>query len=210
MFSSENRVSSEQYFDNVIVHRCVSLIASSASHVPWLVYKNHGNRVVVPNHLAAKLLKKPNPEVSGADFFTEVISNLLLYGNSYIFLAGFDTSNASGIYSLHSKAVEIIVQGNRAVAYRYRNSNSEKTYPIDSTNRMSRVLHFKNYHPSNHLYGLSSLAAAAKSINLYSQTLAWNRALLKNAVKPSGALVFQDGNGYMNYSAASDRVSKQF
>ncbi|MFK7968235.1 MAG: hypothetical protein AB8B68_03655 [Rickettsiaceae bacterium] len=57
MFSSENRVSSEQYFDNVIVHRCVSLIASSASHVPWLVYKNHGNRVVVPNHLAAKLLK---------------------------------------------------------------------------------------------------------------------------------------------------------
>ena len=209
MFSSENRVSSEQYFDNVIVHRCVSLIASSASHVPWLVYKNHGNRVVVPNHLAAKLLKKPNPEVSGADFFTEVISNLLLYGNSYIFLAGFDTSNASGIYSLHSKAVEIIVQGNRAVAYRYRNSNSEKTYPIDSTNRMSRVLHFKNYHPSNHLYGLSSLAAAAKSINLYSQTLAWNRALLKNAVKPSGALVFQDGNGYLN-DEQFERLQQQF
>lgn len=210
IFSSENRVGSEQYFDNVIVHRCVSLIASSASHVPWLVYKNHGNRIVLaPNHLAAKLLKKPNPETSGADFFTEVISSLLLHGNSYLFLAGLDASSASGVYSLHSKAVEIVVKNDRAIAYRYRNSSSEKTYPIDDASRMSRVLHFKNYHPSNHFYGLSSLAAAAKSINLYSQTLSWNKALLKNAVKPSGALVFQDGNGYLN-DEQFERLQQQF
>ena len=210
IFSSENRVGSEQYFDNVIVHRCVNLIASSASHVPWLVYKNHGNRMVLAaNHLAAKLLKKPNPETSGADFFTEVISSLLLHGNSYLFLAGLDASSASGVYSLHSKAVEIVVKNDRAIAYRYRNSSSEKTYPIDGVSRMSRVLHFKNYHPSNHFYGLSSLAAAAKSINLYSQTLSWNKALLKNAIKPSGALVFQDGNGYLN-DEQFERLQQQF
>jgi hypothetical protein len=36
IFSSETKVGSEQYFDNVIVHRCVSLIASSASHVGFV------------------------------------------------------------------------------------------------------------------------------------------------------------------------------
>ena len=210
IFSSETRAGSEQYFDNVIVHRCVSLIASSASHVPWLVYKDRGNRrVFARDHLAAKLLKKPNPEASGADFFTEVISNLLLHGNAYLFLAGFDASAASGIYTLHPNAVEIIVKENRPVAYRYRVSGTEKIYPIDNINRASRILHFKNYHPSNHLYGLSSLAAATKSINLYSKTLDWNKALLKNAIKPSGALVFQDGNGYLS-DEQFERLQQQF
>ena len=35
IFSSESRAGCKQYFDNVIVQRCVSLIASSASHVTW-------------------------------------------------------------------------------------------------------------------------------------------------------------------------------
>lgn len=210
MFSSENKVGSEQYFDNVIVHRCVSLIASSASHVPWLIYKNQGSkRVLIPNHQASKLLKKPNAESSGADFFTEVISNLLLYGNGYLFLTASDGSSGSNMYNLHPRAVEIIVKEDRAIAYRYRSSSFEKTYPIDSRSRMSRILHFKNYHPSNNLYGLSSLVAATKSINLYSQTLSWNKALLKNAVKPSGALVFQDGNGYLN-DEQFERLQRQF
>ncbi len=210
IFSSEETISAEQYFTNVIVHRCVSLIASSASHVPWLVYKNQGNkRIFADNHLVAKLLKKPNSEISGADFFTEIISSLLLYGNSYLFLAGYNNSSVSGIYNLHSKAVDIITKENRPIAYRYRAYGTEKLYHIDSTSRVSRVLHFKNYHPSNHLYGLSSLSAASKSINLYSKTLDWNKALLKNAVKPSGALVFQDGNGYLT-DEQFERLQQQF
>jgi hypothetical protein len=48
IFPSEETVGSEQYFDNVIVHRCVSLIASSASHVPWLVYKKQGVKRFLP------------------------------------------------------------------------------------------------------------------------------------------------------------------
>ncbi|WPX99006.1 Phage portal N-terminal domain protein [Candidatus Megaera polyxenophila] len=44
IFPSEETVGSEQYSKNVIVHRCVSLIASSASHVPWLVYRKQGSK----------------------------------------------------------------------------------------------------------------------------------------------------------------------
>lgn len=209
-FYSEDKAGHENYYSNVIVHRCVSLIASSASHVPWLIYKNRGtDKVYVEHHLVAKLLKRPNPEVSGADFFTDLISGLLLYGNSYIALAGLEKSKPSGLYNLHSKAVEIITSNNKPTAYRYRSNGTETIYPIDNLTRKSQILHFKNYHPSNQLYGLSSLEAAAKSINLYSKTLEWNRALLKNAVKPSGALVFQDGNGYLT-DEQFKRLQQQF
>lgn len=209
-FSSEERVGCEQYLNNVIVHRCVSLIASSASHVPWCVYKNHGSKMVLTeNHFINKLLKKPNPEISGADFFTEVISNLLLYGNSYIVLTGPQTGAPSGMHILHSKSVEVMTAKNRPVSYRYRNSGHEQVYPIDNLTRVSRVLHLKNYHPSNPLYGLSPLEAASKSINLYGKTLDWNKALLKNAARPSGALVFQDGNGYLT-DEQFERLQQQF
>jgi len=209
LFSSENTVSYEQYLNNVVVHRCVSLISSSASHVPWMLYKNHGNSSVLENHPAARLLKKPNPEVSGADFFTEVVSSLLLHGNSYIFLAGSDKSIPSGMYTLHPKSVEIVSHHNKPVAYKYRSLSGEKIYSIDHISRISRILHLKNYNPANSLYGISSIQAAAKSINLYAKTLEWNKALLKNAVKPSGALVFQDGNGYLT-DEQFERLQQQF
>ena len=128
------------------------------------MYKKHGSKkIYADNHIAAKLLKKPNPETSGADFFTETISSLLLYGNSYVFLAGYDGSSASGIYNLHPKAVEIITENNRPTAYRHKSFGGTKLYPIDRISRISRILHFKNYHPSNHLYGLSSLTAAGNT-----------------------------------------------
>jgi HK97 family phage portal protein len=210
LFLSEESVGHEQYFNNVIVHRCVSLIASSASHVPWMVYKNQGSRTsLAPNHFVMRLLKKPNPETSGADFFTELISNLLLYGNSYLLLSGPNNSVPSGMHLLHSQSVEILTSNNRSVSYKYRFNGAERVYPIDPVSRISRVLHFKNYHPSNHLYGLSPLEAAAKSINLYSKTLDWNKALLKNAARPSGALVFQDGNGYLT-DEQFERLQQQF
>jgi len=200
-------VGPNSYSQNVIVHRCVSLIASAASHVPWLVYKN-GDRNI--NHPLIRLLKRPNAEKSGADFFTEIISSLLLFGNSYV-LSPFPENQApKAIYNLHAKATEIIFQDQKPVAYKYKTlSGADKIYPINQVTKMSGVLMLKNYHPMNQHYGLSSLEAAAKSINLHSKTMEWNKALLKNASKPSGALMFQDGNGYLTDEQFA-RLKEQF
>ena len=37
----------------------------------------------------------------------------------------------------------------------------------------------------------------------------WNKSLLKNATRPSGALVFQDGNGYLS-DEQFERLQQQF
>ena len=69
-YTEDDRVGAESYKNNSVVHRCVSLIATSASHVPWHVYKDCGeHKKLLSKHPAAKLLKNPHPEKSGADFF---------------------------------------------------------------------------------------------------------------------------------------------
>jgi HK97 family phage portal protein len=199
----------ESYKNNNVVHRCVSLIATSASHIPWHIYKNHGDhKKLIPNHPAAKLLKKPHPEQSGADFFTENISSLLLYGNSYMLTT---TSNHQPLelYNLHPTSVEHVLAEQQLIAYKYRNNNQNKTFHIDPITRMGQVLCLKNYNPSAGQKGLSALSAASKAIHLHAKIMDWNKSLLKNSIRPSGALVFQDGNGYLT-EEQFERLQQQF
>ena len=206
--------SATDYAKNIIVHRCVNLIAQSASHVPWKVYiKRASSRELSENHPANTLLKKPNPELTGADFFTKIVSHLLLYGNSYIILNSISKNSISGLYALNPQNVEIKFQKHIPVAYSFRSAEdsgaSEQLFPIDRVSRQSKLLHIKTFNPSDPHYGLSSIAAAAKAINLHHKTLEWNMSLLRNSSRPSGALVFQDGNGYLS-DEQFERLKEQF
>lgn len=197
--SSDVRVGVESYRKNVIVYRCVNLIAQSASHVPWLVFKDkRNNQELIKEHPIYRLLKKPNPEKAGADFFGEVIAHKLLFGNAYILSASEGNMPPKEIYLLNAPATEIVFNQNYPIGYRYNAINGEKIYHIDPISRMSKVLHLKNYHPTNQYYGLSCLEAASMPIDLHIQATHWNSALLKNGARPSGALIVKDGNGYLS------------
>ncbi len=57
------------------------------------------------------------------------------------------------------------------------------------------VLHLKLFHPTDDHYGFSPLEAAAFAIDVHNSSGAWNKALLDNAARPSGALVFDARDG---------------
>lgn len=198
------------YKSNTIVHRCINLIATSASHIPWLVFiNNKGNKESTAHHPAIELLKHPSHGQSGADFFTENLANLLLYGNSYILIRLDHKNKPLSMHNLHPSLMEYSIINSKLVAYTYGHSQNKKTYKIDSIEQKSRVLHLRNYNPLDNISGLSSLAAASKAINLHNKVMDWNKALLQNAAKPSGALVFQDGNGYLSDEQFA-RLQQQF
>jgi HK97 family phage portal protein len=54
---------------------------------------------------------------------------------------------------------------------------------------MSSVLHLTLFHPADDHYGLSPMEAAATALDIHNAAGAWNKALLDNAARPSGALV---------------------
>lgn len=210
--NQEEFASSNSYQTNVIVHRCIDLISVTASHVPWKVYQYHTKGLAEnPTHPANFLLKKPNSEKAGADFFTEVIASLLLYGNSYIATLQNENASPKSLHFLHPNAIDTVIRNNQLIAYKYKPAPNikEVLYPVDTQTSISRILHIKNYHPNNSLQGLSPLKAATKAILLHNQTMDWNKSLLSNSTKPSGVLAFQDGNGYLT-DEQFERLQQQF
>ncbi len=200
-FASENRpiASAESYKNNVIVYRCVNLIAQSASHVPWIIQiKRNKTTEKLDSHSLYDLLSQPNQTTAGADFFTEVISSLLLFGNSYILGSNDVSGMPKSLYILPAKQTEVIVNNGIIYGYKYRHEKGESIYKINRITSRSNVLHLKNYHVSSSIYGLSCLHAASMPIEIHNQTSMWNYSLLKNGARPSGALIMKDSSGYLS------------
>ncbi len=58
---------------------------------------------------------------------------------------------------------------------------------------VAAVLQLKLFHPVNDYYGLSPIEAAATAIDIHNAAAKWNKALLDNSARPSGALVYTTG-----------------
>ncbi|MFN9111911.1 MAG: phage portal protein, partial [Bacteroidota bacterium] len=71
----------EGYRQNVIVFRCIHLIARSAASVPWRLLCN-GQQL--QDHPLLDLMHRPNPRQGGAAFIESLFAYWLLSGNSYI------------------------------------------------------------------------------------------------------------------------------
>ena len=71
----------EGYEENAIVHRCIQLIANSASAVKIDIYDGDN---LLENHELISLLNRPNPLQSGVEFFSSLYSYLMISGNTYI------------------------------------------------------------------------------------------------------------------------------
>jgi HK97 family phage portal protein len=186
------------YTQNVIVYRCVNLISQTASHVPWQVFIHRaGKKNLSNNHSISALLKKPNINKGGAEFFAELIASKLLFGNAYILGVAIDNASPKALYLLPSQNTNVEIQNGKAIAYKCNVNNTSKLYPIHAISCMSKVLHIKSYNPKNPILGLSALEAAAASIEVHTMASKWNSGLLKNGARPSGALVMKDPNSYL-------------
>jgi len=100
-------------------------------------------------------------------------------------------------------------------AYRYTVDDKAVDFPVDKISGRSRVLHLKNFHPTNDWYGLSPIEAAAYSIDQHNQSSHWNQALMQNGARPSGALVVrsEQGGGVLSeeqYQRVKLQIDEQF
>ena len=69
------------------------------------------------------------------------------------------------------------------------------------------------FHPANDHYGMSPIEAAATAIDIHNAASAWNKALLDNSARPSGALVYTAKEGQLNseqYERLRDELRENF
>ncbi len=198
-FFKNSVIGPEEYSNNVIVYRCVNIIAQGASHVPWVIYENNGTKKKIEhkNYPLYNLLKKPNNMQSGAEFFASLVASKLLFGNSYIACYG-DGSTISSLYLLHPNHIELKLKNGSPSHYVYKNNGKETHFPINHKTQKSQILHIKSYNPNSPYVGISAINAARKSIELHNLTCEWNSSLLKNGARPTGALIMKDSSQYLS------------
>ena len=69
------RLSQEGYQQNAIVYRCINEIANGASAVKFQVFDGDTQ---IENHPLEMLLKRPNPQMAGSEYFQALYSYLSL------------------------------------------------------------------------------------------------------------------------------------
>ena len=194
------------YIKNAIAYRCVNEIAQGACSVPFKVMSGDD---VIEEHPVLSLLQRPNPMMSGSEYFNSLYSYLLLCGNSYILRSGPDFGEPQELHLLRPDRIRI-KGGARAIpeAYEYViNGKVVERYMVDQETGIGEVKHLKNWHPLDDHYGLSPMAAAAVDIDQYNLAGKHNVNLLYNGARPSGAVIFkpQDDSGMPTYLSESQR-----
>jgi HK97 family phage portal protein len=71
------------------------------------------------------------------------------------------------------------------------------------------ILHLTQFHPLDDHYGLSSLEAAAVAVDTHNSAAKWNKALLDNAARPSGALVYTGPEGSVLSESQFERLKRE-
>ncbi|PHR60851.1 MAG: phage portal protein [Robiginitomaculum sp.] len=176
----------EGYMRNAIVYRCVRMICEAAASVP----------LRSRNPMLAKLLVEPTADQSGPDFFESLYGYLLLSGNGYLEMVS--SNSLLELHVLRPDRMKVTVdKSGRPSGWEYAIGGWKVGLPRDFVQNRNPILHLKLFHPDNDHYGMSPLEAAACAVDIHNAGADWNKAMLDNAARPSGALVFhsQVGDG---------------
>lgn len=178
----------EGFASNAIGYRAVRMIAEAAASIPWLAYEGEAE---VTEHPLLALLAGPNPAQPGREFLEMLYGFLLVAGNAYVEKALVD-GQVREIYALRPDRMKAVASSSGwPEAFEYAVSGQSVRLPRDS------VLHLKLFNPLNDHYGMSPLEAAQRSIDTHNAAAAWNKAMLDNSARPSGALVYAAGDGHL-------------
>lgn len=181
----------EGFARNPVVYRCVRMIAESAARVPLDV--RDGDKVL-SDHPLLTLLRRPNRREDGKALIERMVSYLQIAGNAYLD-AVIVEGEVRGLYGLRPDRMAVIAgKDGWPVGYTYSAGGKAQRLMLD-TQPVPRVLHLSLFDPLDDHYGQAPLVAAQGSLDTHNAATAWNRALLENAARPSGALVYNAAAG---------------
>ncbi|MGF9692905.1 phage portal protein [Rhizobium sp. 0TCS1.26] len=178
------------FMKNPIVHRAVRLVSEAAASVPWLAYE--GTREV-SEHPVLSLLARPNARMGGPDFLETLYGHLLLSGNAYVERLTLE-GRPREMHLLRPDRIGVVLGADGwPTAYDYRVGGTVRR--IAAAGSGPALLHLKLFHPLDDHGGFPPLAAAGAALDLHNAAASWNKALLDNSARPSGALVYQPKEG---------------
>ncbi|MDP2063312.1 MAG: phage portal protein [Phaeovulum sp.] len=181
---------------NPIGFRCVKLIAEAAAALP-LVCQDAERRYEM--HPVIDLMRRPNPGQGRAELFEALYGQILLSGNGYLEAVVPEVGLPRELHVLRADRISIVPGADGwPVAYDY--TVAGRKHRFDMAGHPDPICHIKAFHPQDDHYGLSPMQAAATAIDVHNAASSWSKALLDNAARPSGAIIYKgvDGQGALS------------
>ncbi|MFN3659424.1 MAG: phage portal protein [Pseudolabrys sp.] len=196
----------EGYAQNAIVYRAVRLVAESVGGVSFLLYD--GVRELAA-HPLIDLIARPNPRQDGAALLESVTSHLMLAGNAYVEAVSVGEAEVRELYALRPDRMKVVPGPDGwPAAFDYTVAGQTVRFAQGAA-PLPPILHLTLFNPLDDHYGQSPLEAAATAVDTHNAAAAWNKALLDNAARPSGALVFDGADGGVLADSQFERLKRE-
>ena len=169
------------FLENPVAQRAVRIVAEGVGRTP---------------------LKSPEPDAlrlvsatsAGQSLLETLAAHLLLHGNAYVQIVRDGSGAPVELFALRPERVAVVPGADGwPAAYRYKAGDRTVDLPLEDAEGWPAVIHLRALHPADDHYGAGCLPAAHEAVATHNAAAAWNRTLLENAARPSGALVIDSG-----------------
>jgi HK97 family phage portal protein len=182
----------EGFARNAVAYRCVRMIAEAAASLPWLLYEGAAE---IDDHPMLALLARPNRRQAGAEFREALVGHLMVAGNAYIEAVVLD-GTVRELHTLRPDRMKVVPGGDGwPEAWEYTVAGRTVRFADPGDGTLPPILQLRFFHPLDDHYGFAPIEAAAVALDIHNAASAWNKALLDNSARPSGALVYAARDG---------------
>lgn len=143
---------------------------------------------------SARLLDLVQATSGGQGLMETLALHLMLHGNGYVQILNDAPGDPVELFALRPERVRVEVdKSGWPVGYSYRVGERTTFLPTGDMGGRGEIIHIKAINPLDDHYGLGCVGAAAGAVAIHNAATVWNKALLDNAARPSGALVYDTG-----------------
>ena len=163
------------------VFNAVRLLSESISQIPLQVCEKEsdGDIQILNDHPLSRILtQNPNSQQTKVSFFSKIIVDLCLDGNSYVFIERNGAGVPVDLYCMNPDHIEMSMNEND---FFYKNTHDGKVY---SSNE---VLHFKTLSTNGYL-GVSPIQECKNAIGWGLAVETYGNTFFRNGAKLSGVL----------------------
>jgi HK97 family phage portal protein len=185
------------YLDNPVAQRAVRLVAEGIGGAPLL-----------PADPA--LLALVAATSAGQPLLETLAAHLLLHGNAYVQVMKDARGRPAELFALRPERMTVIAGPDGwPTGFTYRVGERALPIPLLDEDASPNLVHIRHFHPADDHYGAGCLAAADQAVAIHNAAAGWNRMLLDNAARPSGALVCEGGEAGGLTAEQFDRLKSE-
>lgn len=194
-----------EIYNDLTVRSCVDTIARHVSKLkPVHIIKDEDGRHLQSTTINSLLNSRPNIYMSTADFLYKVTSQLLYYGNAFIFLQKDTQNNIIGFYPINFATCEL-KEVNNALYLKF-NFYTGKTIAVPYTD----IIHIRRNFSSHDFLGQDAYQPLQETLsNLFKARRSISNKV-ENSGKISGVLKIKGNVGQENWITQAKTFAKNF